>query len=50
MSTQVISKATVDFFNDLYGRASKLIVILEENQMEKARNLDNFGKAFEVKD
>ncbi|XXG80985.1 hypothetical protein AAC387_Pa09g1723 [Persea americana] len=47
VSTQVISKATVDFFNDLYGRASKLTVILEENQMEKARNLANFGKAFE---
>ncbi|RWR95465.1 kinesin-like protein KIN-5B [Cinnamomum micranthum f. kanehirae] len=47
VSTQVISKATVDFFNDLYGRASKLTVILEDNQMEKARNLANFGKAFE---
>lgn len=49
MSTQVISQATVDFFNDLYARASKITTILEENQMEKTRNLANFGKAFEVK-
>ncbi|XP_058109799.1 kinesin-like protein KIN-5B [Magnolia sinica] len=47
VSTQAISKATVDFFSDLHGRASKLASILEENQTEKSRQLADFEKTFQ---
>ncbi|KAI3991527.1 hypothetical protein MKX01_017146 [Papaver californicum] len=47
VSAQVISKATIDFFDDLNQRTSKLIIILEETQAEKSHQLAAFGKAFQ---
>ncbi|KAL6011244.1 hypothetical protein ACLOJK_001689 [Asimina triloba] len=47
VSTQSISKATVDFFSDLYDRASKLSSILEEKQREKSHKLKDFEKTFQ---
>uniref|UniRef100_A0A5B7BVW2 Kinesin motor domain-containing protein n=1 Tax=Davidia involucrata TaxID=16924 RepID=A0A5B7BVW2_DAVIN len=46
VSAQVISKATVDFFNDLNHRASKLMTILEESQIDKSNQLATFEKMF----
>ncbi|XP_077232897.1 ATP binding microtubule motor family protein [Tasmannia lanceolata] len=46
-STQAISKATIDFFNDLYSRASKLMMNIEENHTEKSRQLADFEKTFQ---
>ncbi|KAK9291095.1 hypothetical protein L1049_009282 [Liquidambar formosana] len=46
VSAQVISKATVDFFNDLHHHASKLTTILEESQIEKFQQLATFEKMF----
>ncbi|KAL9429121.1 hypothetical protein AB3S75_031015 [Citrus x aurantiifolia] len=46
ISSQEISKATMDFFNDIHRQASKLKTILEESQTEKSKELDNFKKTF----
>ncbi|ONK62329.1 uncharacterized protein A4U43_C07F2770 [Asparagus officinalis] len=46
VSTQAISKITLDFFNDLQSQASKLIAVAEENQMQKSCQLDYFENKF----
>ncbi|KAA8518861.1 hypothetical protein F0562_016365 [Nyssa sinensis] len=46
VSAQVISKATVDFFNDLNHCVSKLMTILEESQIDKSHQLATFEKIF----
>ncbi|KAJ6842801.1 kinesin-like protein KIN-5B [Iris pallida] len=45
-STQVISKTTINFFDDLRTQTSRLMKILEENQMERSCKLDDFEKKF----
>ncbi|XP_030926960.1 kinesin-like protein KIN-5B [Quercus lobata] len=49
VSAQVISKATVEFFNNLYHRSSKVMTILEESQTERYHQLVNFEKMFKDK-
>lgn len=46
VSAEAISKATVGFFNELQHRASKVMNILEESQIEKSRNLVTFENMF----
>lgn len=46
VSAQVISKATVEFFNNLHCRASKVMKIHEESQNERSHQLVNFEKMF----
>ncbi|KAL5740666.1 hypothetical protein ACOSP7_029548 [Xanthoceras sorbifolium] len=46
ISAQEISKATMDFFSNIHYQASKLVIILEENQTEKSKELENFKKMF----
>ncbi|KAJ9180760.1 hypothetical protein P3X46_008969 [Hevea brasiliensis] len=45
-SSQVISKATVDFFNDLSCHASKVMTALQESQVKKIHQLADFEKMF----
>ncbi|KAK9920725.1 hypothetical protein M0R45_029271 [Rubus argutus] len=45
-SAQVISKATTNFFDDLHDRASQVMKILEESQIERFHRLVNFEKMF----
>ncbi|RZC76117.1 hypothetical protein C5167_000248 [Papaver somniferum] len=47
VSAQVISRATIDFFDDLNQRTSKLVTILDETQAEKSHQLTAFEKAFQ---
>ncbi|RZC93239.1 hypothetical protein C5167_030360 [Papaver somniferum] len=47
VSAQVISRATIDFFDDLNQRTSKLVTILDETQAEKSHQLAAFEKAFQ---
>ncbi|KAM0948242.1 putative plus-end-directed kinesin ATPase [Dioscorea sansibarensis] len=46
VSTQVISRTTIDFFNDFQERASRLAAIAEENQMERSHQLEVFETKF----
>ncbi|KAK3226447.1 hypothetical protein Dsin_006309, partial [Dipteronia sinensis] len=46
ISAKEISKSTVDFFSDIHHQASKLMIILEESQTEKSKELDHFKKMF----
>ncbi|KAK2657957.1 hypothetical protein Ddye_011009 [Dipteronia dyeriana] len=46
ISAKEISKATVDFFSDIHHQASKLMIILEESQTAKSKELDHFKKTF----
>ncbi|XP_057970666.1 kinesin-like protein KIN-5B [Malania oleifera] len=46
VSAQMISKATVGFFNDLHHRASKLMTTIEESKFEKFQQLAAFEKMF----
>lgn len=46
VSSQVISKASVDFFNDLHHRASKLMTTLEGSQKQKFHQVETFEKMF----
>lgn len=48
-SAQVISKATANFFDDLHDRASQVMKILEESQIERFHQLVNFEKMFKVR-
>ena len=48
VSSQVISKASVDFFNDLHHRASKLMTTLEGSQKQKFHQVETFEKMFKV--
>ncbi|KAI3871163.1 hypothetical protein MKW98_015063 [Papaver atlanticum] len=47
VSAQVISRATIDFFDDLNQRTSKLVTILDETQAEKSHQLAAFEKAYQ---
>ncbi|KAI3856004.1 hypothetical protein MKW92_038801 [Papaver armeniacum] len=47
VSAQVISRATIDFFDDLNQRASKLVTILDETQAAKSHQLAVFEKAYQ---
>ncbi|CAA6661780.1 unnamed protein product [Spirodela intermedia] len=46
-ATQIISKITNDFFNDLSNQASRFVMTLEENHAEKSHQFANFRKAFQ---
>ncbi|KAK2976567.1 hypothetical protein RJ640_024188, partial [Escallonia rubra] len=46
VSAQVFSRVTLDFFNDLNHRASKLMTVVEENQLDKSHHLATFEKMF----
>lgn len=48
VSAQVISRATVDFYNDLSHHASKLMTVVEESQIYKSNQLATFEKMFKV--
>ncbi|KAK3016108.1 hypothetical protein RJ639_006352 [Escallonia herrerae] len=43
---EVFSRVTLDFFNDLNHRASKLMTVVEENQLDKSHHLATFEKMF----
>ncbi|PRQ43350.1 putative plus-end-directed kinesin ATPase [Rosa chinensis] len=45
-SAQVISKASVNFFDDLHDRASEVMKILESSQVKRFHQLVNFEKMF----
>ncbi|XP_020101255.1 kinesin-like protein KIN-5B [Ananas comosus] len=46
LSTQAISKTTVDFFNDLKAHACKLMKETDENHMERMHQLADFEETF----
>ncbi|XP_031273396.1 kinesin-like protein KIN-5B [Pistacia vera] len=46
VSAKEISKATVDFFSDLYQKASNVMTMLEESQAQNSKELANFDKKF----
>ncbi|GFZ11044.1 ATP binding microtubule motor family protein [Actinidia rufa] len=46
VSAEVISRATIDFFNELSHRASELTTILQESQIDKSHQLATFEKMF----
>ncbi|KAK1271234.1 putative 125 kDa kinesin-related protein [Acorus gramineus] len=48
VSTLVISKTTIDFFNDFHSRASRLMKILEENHIERSCQIASFEMKFKV--
>ncbi|KAM5560023.1 kinesin-like protein KIN-5B [Rosa sericea] len=45
-SAQVISKASVNFFDDLHDRASEVMKIFESSQVKRFHQLVNFEKMF----
>ncbi|KAL7248280.1 hypothetical protein ACSBR2_003069 [Camellia fascicularis] len=45
-SAEVISRATIDFFNDLSHRAFQLKALLEESQIDKSHQLATFERMF----
>ncbi|XP_004302713.1 PREDICTED: 125 kDa kinesin-related protein [Fragaria vesca subsp. vesca] len=45
-SAHVISKATVNFFDDLHDRASEVMKVLESSQVRRFQQLVNFEKMF----
>ncbi|KAF3442909.1 hypothetical protein FNV43_RR16827 [Rhamnella rubrinervis] len=45
-SAKVISEASMSFFNDLRDRASEVVTILEDSQIERSNQLVNFEKMF----
>ncbi|EEF29376.1 kinesin-like protein KIN-5B [Ricinus communis] len=45
-SSQVISKAAVNFFCDLHHQASNVITALQESQIKKSHQLADFEKSF----
>ncbi|KAG8649247.1 kinesin-like protein KIN-5B [Manihot esculenta] len=46
VSSQVISKATTDFFNDLNCHASKVLTALQESQVKRIHQLVDFERMF----
>lgn len=48
VSSQVISKATTDFFNDLNCHASKVLTALQESQVKRIHQLVDFERMFKV--
>ncbi|KAB5552036.1 hypothetical protein DKX38_009347 [Salix brachista] len=48
-SAQAVSKATVDFYNDLHLRASEIMAFLEESQIKQSDQLSNFETIFKEK-
>ncbi|KAJ0089052.1 hypothetical protein Patl1_31944 [Pistacia atlantica] len=46
VSAKEISKATVDFFSDLYQKASNVMTMLEVSQAQNSKELANFDKTF----
>ncbi|KAJ6363067.1 hypothetical protein OIU78_003283 [Salix suchowensis] len=48
-SAQAVSKATVDFYNDLHLRASEIMAFLEESQIKQSDQLSNFETMFKEK-
>ncbi|XP_057471341.1 kinesin-like protein KIN-5B [Actinidia eriantha] len=46
VSAEVISRATIDFFNELSHRASEFTTILQESQIDKSHQLATFEKMF----
>ncbi|KAF7818539.1 kinesin-like protein KIN-5B [Senna tora] len=45
-SAQVISEATLNFFNDIHQHSSRVMKIIEETQNERTHQLVNFEKLF----
>ncbi|KAF6144544.1 hypothetical protein GIB67_037527 [Kingdonia uniflora] len=48
VSTQAISEATTDFFNDLCYHSSKFLTTIEQNYTESSQKLSAFEKIFQV--
>ena len=48
VSAQKISNASMNIFNELHSHASKVMTLIEENQIEKSNQLVNFEKTFKV--
>ncbi|XP_011019903.1 PREDICTED: 125 kDa kinesin-related protein [Populus euphratica] len=48
-SAQAVSKASVDFYNDLHLRASEIMAFLEESQIKQSDQLSNFETIFKEK-
>ncbi|XP_050213876.1 kinesin-like protein KIN-5B [Mercurialis annua] len=46
-SSQVISKATVNYFKDLYCQASNVMTALQESHIKKSRQLADLEKTFQ---
>lgn len=49
VSAQLISQATVNFFDDLQQRASEVMKLLDKSNINKVDQLQKFEKAFKVK-
>lgn len=47
-AAQVISSATINFFNDLHDRASQVGRMLEESHNGRSHQLVNFERMFKV--
>ncbi|KMZ62966.1 Kinesin-related protein-like [Zostera marina] len=47
LSTQMISRTTVDFFNELHIRASNLFASIGENEIERNKEFSLFKKKFQ---
>lgn len=49
VSAQLISQATVNFFDDLHQRASEVMKLLDKNNINTVDQLQKFEKEFKVK-
>lgn len=49
VSAQLISQATVNFFDDLHQRASEVMKLLDKSNIDKVDQLQKFEKTFKVK-
>jgi len=49
-SAQAMSKTSIDFFKDIRIHVSRLITLMEQNQMERSSNLVKFENEFKVVD
>jgi kinesin family member 11 len=47
-SAQVISKTSIDFFRDIRAHVTRLIKLIEQNQIERSSQLVEFEKEFKV--
>lgn len=50
VSAQVMSKTSIDFFEDIRGHASRLIEHMEQSQAESSSQLLKFEEDFKVID
>lgn len=50
VSAELISQATVNFFDDLHQRASEVMKLLDKSNISTADQLQKFEKEFKVKE